>query len=242
MKIRILTLFPGFFSTPIATSLVGKARASNRVEIDLIQIRDFTTDKHRTVDDHPYGGGEGMVIRADVLGAAVTHALGKSELALDQKRVILMSPQGPVFKQAKARLLAQFEELILICGHYEGVDERFIEAYVDEELSIGDYVLTGGEIAACVVLETVTRLLPGVVGNPDSISKDSFEESLSGLLKYPQYTKPRTFEGRDVPEVLLSGDHRAIAQWRKEQTIARTAKKRPDLSPPQQKLKKSLDD
>jgi tRNA (guanine37-N1)-methyltransferase len=210
-------------------SLMGKAQARGLVDFRVTNPRDFTTDRHRTVDDTPYGGGEGMVLKADVLAAAWRHALGASLGATEAPkacRTILLSPQGKHLDQELVRELAGLEKLILVCGHYEGVDERFIEACVDQEVSIGDFVLTGGELPALVLADAVTRLLPGVVGNPDSVARDSFE---NGLLKHAQYTRPRVFEGREVPGVLLGGDHAAIARWRLAESEARTARKRPDL-------------
>jgi tRNA (guanine37-N1)-methyltransferase len=228
MKFHFLTLFPEVFSPVLGSSLLGKAQTNQRVSFDLTQIRDFATDKHRSVDDTPYGGGEGMLLKVDVLCAAwkSAHAKATSSGPSARVRTILMSPQGPLLTQEKAKELATYSDLIVVCGHYEGVDERFIELCVDEEISIGDYVLTGGELPAMVLADAVTRLLPGVVGNESSVSNDSLE---GGLLKYPQYTRPREFEGKTVPEVLLSGDHGAIEKWRRLQMETRTLKKRPDL-------------
>jgi tRNA (guanine37-N1)-methyltransferase len=223
LSFHFLTLFPEVFSPVLGSSLLGKAQASSRVSFDLMQIRDYATDKHRTVDDTPYGGGEGMLLKVDVLHAAWKAARAKAQ---GKVRTILMSPQGPLLTQEKAKELATYQDLIIVCGHYEGVDERFIELCVDEEVSIGDYVLTGGELPAMVLADVVTRLMPGVVGNECSVANDSLE---NGLLKYPQYTRPRDFEGKSVPEVLLSGDHGAIEKWRKLQMEKRTIEKRPDL-------------
>lgn len=225
MNFHFLTLFPKVFEPFLGASLMEKAAKRGLVQYQLTQIRDFATDKHRTVDDTPYGGGEGMVMRPDVLQAAWKAALptGREEGAL----TVFLSPQGRLFNQEIAREWAgKYQKIVLICGHYEGVDERFIEECVDEEISIGDYVLMGGELPALVVAEAIVRLLPGVVGNERSLSEESLE---NGLLKYPQYTKPREFEGRSVPEVLLGGDHGAIAKWRHEQSLERTKRKRPDL-------------
>lgn len=196
------------------------------MDFHLVQIRDFALDRHRTVDDSPYGGGEGMVLRADVLFSAWRSCAWTRNRKKKSVRTVLLSPQGPCLTQKKAKELAKAHEIILVCGHYEGVDERFIEECVDEELSIGDYVLTGGELAAGVVVDAVSRLIPGVVGNERSITEDSLE---GGLLKYPQYTRPAVFQGRAVPPVLTSGNHAEIAAWRQAQRLERTKKKRPDL-------------
>lgn len=205
LEIHFLTLFPESLELPLKTSLLGKAQESGIVQYYFHQIRNFSEDKHRTVDDTPYGGGSGMVIRADVLFRAWEHALKSTSVAREKTRTLLMSPQGSVLNHKRSEAWARdFEKLILVCGHYEGLDERFIELCVDEEVSIGDYVLTGGEFPALVVTDVVVRRIQGVVGKEDSVSKDSLE---GGLLKYPQYTKPREFEGKVVPEVLLSGNH-----------------------------------
>jgi tRNA (guanine37-N1)-methyltransferase len=228
LQFHILTLFPEVFPAVLGSSLLGKARKKGLVSFDLVQIRDFATDKHRTVDDTPYGGGEGMVMRADVVYEAWKSVAPRKAAAGAKKRAtVFLSPQGRMLTQSVARELADYEKIILVCGHYEGVDERFIEECVDFELSIGDYVLTGGELPALVVMDAVTRLLPDVVGNPRSITEDSLE---GGLLKYPQYTRPREWRGREVPAVLLEGDHGKIRAWRDEKRLERTARKRPDLS------------
>jgi tRNA (guanine37-N1)-methyltransferase len=211
------------FPSVLNASLMGKAQARGIVSFGCTQLRDFAADRHRTVDDTPYGGGEGMVLKADVLRAAWKSVVPEKT---EGTRTILMSPQGRLFDQKMAESLGKYSKLVLICGHYEGLDERFIDECVDEEISIGDYVLTGGELPALVVAEGVTRLLPGVVGNERSISQDSLQE---GLLKYPQYTRPRTWEGREIPEVLAGGNHKEIAAWRRAQMEERTARKRPDL-------------
>ena len=219
-----ITLFPEMFLGVLGASLLGKAQDSRRVEYRLTQLRDFATDRHRTVDDTPYGGGEGMLLKADILHAAWKKALPrKSPKAI----TLLTSPQGRPLTQAWAKELAEkYTRIVVICGHYEGVDERFIDQCVDAEVSIGDYVLTGGELPALVLADAVTRLLPGVVGNERSLSEDSLE---AGLLKYPQYTRPREWQGQGVPEVLLSGNHPKIEAWRAEQRRQRTERKRPDL-------------
>jgi tRNA (guanine37-N1)-methyltransferase len=213
-------------------SLLGKAKTKGLVSFQTIQIRDFATDKHRTVDDTPYGGGEGMLMKADVLHAAWKHAMdlcAAETAGLEnppRPTTLLLSPQGRMLDQPMAKELVSRRQLILVCGHYEGVDERFIELCVDQEVSIGDYVLTGGELPAMVMADVIARLIPGVVGNERSVEQDSLEND---LLKYPQYTRPREFQGLKVPDVLCSGDHGAIDAWRKAQMRERTARKRPDL-------------
>jgi tRNA (guanine37-N1)-methyltransferase len=224
IRFHFLSLFPEVFPPVLESSLLGKAASRGLVSYDLTQIRDFAIDRHRTVDDTPYGGGEGMLLKVDVL-----HAAWKSVVPRRKKGTVtlLMSPQGePLTQQMARELAADAREIVIVCGHYEGVDERFIELCVDREVSIGDYVLTGGELPAMVVADAVTRLVPGTVGNERSLSEESLER---GLLKYPQYTRPREFEGLGVPEVLLGGNHRAIADWRQTQMEERTARKRPDI-------------
>jgi tRNA (guanine37-N1)-methyltransferase len=225
LRISFLTLFPEAFDSVLNASLLGKAQQRGLVSFQLVPIRQFATDKHRTTDDTPYGGGEGMVLKPDTLYAAWEYAGGQRP-APAKTATILLSPQGKVFNQEMAKELAQYSHLILVCGHYEGVDERFIDLCVDREVSIGDYVLTGGELPAMVMADSITRLIPGVVGNERSLSQDSLEQN---LLKYPQFTRPRDFRGLSVPEVLLSGDHKAIAAWREAQARERTLRKRPDL-------------
>lgn len=222
LKFHFLTLFPEVFSV-LGSSLTGKAAERGLVSYETHQIRDFATDKHRTVDDTPFGGGEGMLMKVDILHAAWKAARAR---AGEGARTILMSPQGRLLDQPFARELSQAGSLIVICGHYEGVDERFVDLCVDDEVSIGDYVLTGGELPAMVLADSVSRLLKGVVGNERSISEESLER---GLLKYPQYTRPREYEGAAVPDVLLSGDHAQIERWRRAEMEARTKRKRPDL-------------
>ncbi len=229
-KISYLSLFPGMIDQGLSHSLVGKARASNQFELEFIQIRDFAKNKHRTVDDTCYGGGAGMLLRADVLFEAwssVTSLEEKNSDSPSRPFTVLLSPQGRLLTQDLAKdWVKRYEHIVFVCGHYEGVDERFIDACVDEELSIGNYVLTGGEFAAVVASDVLIRLVPGVVGNEESVSSDSLE---GGLLKAPQYTRPPEFLGRKVPEVLLSGNHAKIAEWRKAQSLERTHRKRPDL-------------
>ena len=207
----------------LGSSLLGKAEKRGLVRYGVTNIRDFATDRHRTADDTPYGGGAGMLLKADVLHAAWKKALPrKSRDAV----TILLSPQGQPLTQELAKELSGFKKIVLVCGHYEGVDERFIDLCVDREVSIGDYVLTGGELPGLVLADAVTRLVPGVVGNDESVARDSLEDS---LLKYLQYTRPRDFKGLSVPDVLLGGNHKAISAWREEQRRERTQRKRPDL-------------
>ena len=218
MKFDVLTLFPEMFET-LKQSIIGKATEKELIDINLINIRDFSKDKHKKVDDTPYGGGAGMVIRPDVVYDAY-----KSIKNTDGK-VIYMSPQGQVLNQKKVESLSKENHLIILCGHYEGIDKRVLDKIVDEEISIGDYVLTGGEIPAMVLIDSVSRYVEGVL-NPDSISEESFS---NGLLEYPQYTRPEIFEGEAVPEILLSGHHENIEKWRKEKSLEITKEKRPDL-------------
>ena len=220
MRLDIITIFPAVFHGPFAESIVKRAQEQGLVRINLINLRQFTSDKHQTVDDRPYGGGPGMVMKPEPLFAAV------ESVRQADSRVILLTPQGVPFRQAKARELALRPHLILICGHYEGVDERVRLDLVAEEISIGDYVLTNGNLPAMVVVDAVVRLLPGALGCAESADEESFSEN---LLEYPQYTRPEVFRGRAVPEVLRSGNHRAIAVWRRQQAIERTRQRRPDL-------------
>ena len=229
-KIHYLTLFPQVIQQGLDHSLIAKAQASGKVSLHFVQIRDFAKDKHKTVDDVVYGGGAGMLIKAPVLvdaWSSVSSFDKKNQPVGQRPFTILLSPQGKLLTQEHAKNLVQnHPEIIFVCGHYEGVDERFIDLCVDEELSIGDYVLTGGELPAMVASDVLIRLIPGTVGNEDSVTGDSLED---GLLKAPQFTRPREFMGHDVPDVLLSGNHQAIADWRKKQSIERTRRKRPDL-------------
>ena len=219
LAIDVLTLFPKMFESPFAESIVARAREAGKVSLVLHDIRSWTTDRHHVVDDAPYGGGAGMVMKPEPLARAIRAVRG------DDGHVVLLSAQGPVFDQAAARRLAATPHLVLVCGHYEGVDERVIESDVDEELAIGDYVLTGGELAAMVVIDAVARLVPGVI---DAASLEH-ESHTDGLLEGAQYTRPPEFEGKRVPAVLTSGDHVAIAKWRRTEAITRTAARRPDL-------------
>jgi len=224
MIIDILTLFPGMFDSPLKESMLKRAIESGAADVRIVNIRDFAQGRHAQADDRPYGGGSGMVMKVEPVAAAVRSLVRTSEEV--SPHVILLTPQGRLFNQARARELARRPRMALICGHYEGVDERVSRLFVQEELSVGDYVLTGGETAALVVMDAVVRLLPGVLGNTDSLEEESFS---SGLIEYPQYTRPREFEGHGVPEVLLSGDHAEIARWRKEESMRRTMERRPDL-------------
>ena len=221
MKIHILTLFPGMFVGPFSESIVKRAIDRGLVEIAIHNIRDYTSDRHHVVDDYPYGGGPGMVLKPEPLFEAVESVKGESQIP-----VILLTPQGRLFDQRAAEEFSYYEEMILICGHYEGVDERVREHLVTDEISIGDYVLSGGELAAMVVVDAVVRQLPGALGSETSGGEDSHS---TGLLGYPQYTRPQAFRGWVVPEVLLSGNHAQIAKWRREQSLLRTLKRRPDL-------------
>ena len=223
MEIDVLTLFPAMFS-PLFESVVGRAIKRGLVTVRMWNIRDFATDRHRTVDDTPYGGGGGMVMKPEPVFAACEAAKAASPTPVDA--VILLSPQGRLFHQSVAWELAKASRLILVCGHYEGFDERIRTQLATEEISIGDYVLTGGELPAMVVIDAVVRLIPGVLGNEGSPLDDSFA---SGLLEYPQYTRPREFRGEAVPEVLLSGNHEAIRRWRRKESLRRTLLRRPDL-------------
>jgi len=220
MRVHVLTLFPEMFGSPLAAGVLRRARERGLLEISLHQLRDYAGGRHLQVDDTPYGGGQGMVMKPEPLVAAIEHIA-----AGDSPRRILLAPQGVVFNDARARALASEPSLLLICARYEGLDER-VKAHVDEELSIGDYVLSGGELPALVVLDAVARLLPGVLGNEASPADDSFA---TGLLEHPQYTRPEDFRGTRVPEILLSGDHTAIARWRREQSLRLTLERRPDL-------------
>lgn len=223
MRIDILTIFPAMFRGPFDESIVKRAADKGLVEIQIHDIRDHATDRHRTVDDYPHGGGPGMVMKPEPLFAAVEDVRGQ---ATGQGPVILLTPQGRLLNQEIAEELARQERLILVCGHYEGVDERVHEHLATDEISIGDYVLSGGELAAMVLVDAVVRQIPGVLGSPLATAEDSFAQ---GLLEYPQYTRPAEFRGLKVPEVLLSGDHGEIARWRRRQSLLRTARRRPDL-------------
>ena len=225
MRFDVLTLFPEMFGGPLQAGVLGRAIEAGRVQVHIHNIRDYAEDKHQVVDDYTYGGGPGMLMKAEPLFGAV-----EAVTALDSPagRVILLTPQGRLFDHDVAVELSQESRLILVCGHYEGVDERVREHIVDDEISIGDYVLSGGELPALVVIEAVARRLPGVLGSESSLAEESHAQ---GLLEYPQYTRPAEFRGWTVPEVLLSGHHGQIAEWRRRQSILRTAHRRPDLLP-----------
>lgn len=222
MIIEIFTLFPEMFNGPLQSSIVGRAIERGLVQINLHNIRDYAIDRHSTVDDYAYGGGPGMVLKPEPLFEAVESVLGDAPNCPK----VLLTPQGEVFKQSDAVRFSKMDKIALICGHYEGFDERIREHLATEELSIGDYILTGGELPAMVVVDAVARLNEGVLGSEESGLKDSHS---SGLLQYPQYTRPPDFRGWKVPEILLSGDHGAVAKWRDEQALKRTLKRRPDL-------------
>jgi tRNA (guanine37-N1)-methyltransferase len=217
----ILTLFPEFFVSPLQQSILRRALAGGIIQVELINLRDFALDRHKVTDDRPFGGGPGMVLKIEPLVKAITTA----RESRPDLRAILLSPQGRVFKQSLAIELAGFDNVMLICGHYEGVDDR-LQHYIDDEISLGDFILTGGEIPALMILDAVTRLLPGSLGDEDSSQEDSFKDN---LLKGPQYTRPREYDGYRVPEVLFSGDHQRVAQWRRQQAVRRTLERRPDL-------------
>jgi tRNA (guanine37-N1)-methyltransferase len=220
MKIDVLTLFPAMFAGPLDESIIKRARQAGLLELQIWNLRDYAHDRHKTVDDRPFGGGPGMLLKPEPIFEAV------EGLRRELTRVVLMSPAGRPFTQSIAHELAQVEHLLLVTGHYEGFDERVREQLADDELSIGDYVLTNGALPAMVVIDTVARLLPGVLGDDESALDESFS---SGLLEYPQYTRPAEFRGQRVPEVLLSGNHAEIARWRAAQARLRTKERRPDL-------------
>lgn len=219
----VMTLFPDMIMNGLNTSITGRAKEKGIINFEAVNIRDFTKEKHGHVDDYPYGGGAGMVMQAQPIYDAYKYIEGKTG---GSTRVIYMTPQGKVFNQQMAKELSCEENIIFLCGHYEGVDERVLEMIVTDNVSIGDYVLTGGELPAMVMIDTISRLVPGVLNNDSSAMDESFSEN---LLEYPQYTRPEEFMGKKVPEVLLSGHHANIASWRKEQSVIRTKSRRPDL-------------
>jgi tRNA (guanine37-N1)-methyltransferase len=225
MRVEILTLFPGYFVSPLSESLLGKAIAAGLIEVKVTDLRDFAADRHRKADDEPYGGGAGMVLMAPVVAAAIEAR--REVLGLARAWTVLMAPEGIPFDQDRAAALARRPRLLLVCGRYEGIDERVRElGLYDEEISLGDFVLPGGEAAALALTEVVSRLVPGVVGAPESLENESF---LRERLDSPHYTRPREFRGRGVPEVLLSGDHARIRRWRRARALERTRQRRPDL-------------
>ncbi|OQW95222.1 MAG: tRNA (guanosine(37)-N1)-methyltransferase TrmD [Verrucomicrobia bacterium A1] len=221
LQVDVITIFPGMLAGFFGESMLKRAARAGAVEFRVLDLRDFTTDKHRTTDDRPYGGGPGMVMKPEPVFAAV------ESVRTPESRVILMTPQGRRFDQAAARELSGASHLVFVCGHYEGVDERIRTGLVTDEISIGDYVLTNGVLPAAVVIDSVVRLRPGVLGGEGATVEESFNE---GLLEYPQYTRPPEFRGARVPEVLMSGDHEAVRTWRRERSIERTAQRRPDLA------------
>ncbi len=235
MRFDIMTLFPDIVSTVLGGSIIGRAQTSGVIEVACHDIRAYSTDKHRKTDDTPYGGGYGMVMTCQPIYDCFMSIVSK--LPPGSRRVIYMSPKGRVFDQSVARELSQYDNLIFLCGHYEGVDQRIIDEIVDEEISVGDYVLTGGEIPACIVVDAVSRLCDGVLSDAECYLDESFE---SGLLEYPQYTKPREFRGREVPEVLLSGDHKKIAEWRLRESVELTRSRRPELLSAHPELEEKL--
>ncbi|MCL5675801.1 MAG: tRNA (guanosine(37)-N1)-methyltransferase TrmD [Patescibacteria group bacterium] len=225
MLFSLLTLFPEVFSGVFDHSIIKRARASKLISINFVNIRDFSTDKHHSVDDHPYGGGAGMVMRVDVIDKAIEKSKFKNQKSKIKERIILLDPRGKKYNQAAAKRLSKYDHLILICGHYEGVDNR-VNKLVDESISVGDYVLTGGEIPAMVIVDSVSRLLPGVLKKLEATANESFQLP---ILEYPQYTKPQVYKRWAVPKILLAGNHKKIVQWRYEQAVKITKKLRPDL-------------
>jgi tRNA (guanine37-N1)-methyltransferase len=223
MDITIVTLFPEMFQGPFNHSIIKRAIEKNAASISYVQIRDFATDSYKTVDDHPYGGGHGMVMRVDIVDRAISYA---KSLKSGTSHTVLLDPQGTPYTQRHAEKLGTYEHLILVCGHYEGIDER-IRLLVDEEISLGDYIVTGGELGAIVVVDSIIRLLPGVLKNDEATKKESFSESIG--LEYPQYTRPEKYKSVSVPKELMSGNHKLIEAWKKEQSTQRTRERRPDL-------------
>ena len=226
MQIDVVTIFPGMFEPVLGESIIKRAREKEIITINIIDLRSFSKDKHRKVDDKPFGGGPGMVMNAEPFFEAVNYLKSRRGEEEIKSRVILLSPKGKTFNHRLAKRLSRYEHMILLCGHYEGIDERIRRYLVDMELSIGDFVLTGGELAAMVIIDAVARYLPGVLGNKESSCDESFADN---LLEYPQYTRPADYKGMKVPEVLLSGDHKKITAWRRRQALKVTKKKRPDL-------------
>jgi tRNA (guanine37-N1)-methyltransferase len=226
MRFHIVTIFPEFFEGPLQHGVVARAQQAGRLDIRIHDLRNWTYDRHRTVDDRPFGGGEGMLLKPEPLFEAVESIVPERT---DRKRIVLLSAQGKLFDQRMATEFSALDELLLICGRYEGVDERVAEHLADAEVSIGDYVMSGGELAAAVIVDAVARLLPGVLGNEESSRNESFSEGNEGLLDCPQYTRPADFRGWKAPEVLLGGNHAEIRQWRRAASLAKTERLRPDL-------------
>lgn len=226
MRFDVMTLFPALVDTVLSESIIGRARDSGAIEVYTHNIRDYSKDKHHRVDDTPYGGGKGMLMMAPPIYDCYSAILDMQHTPDAKRRVIYMSPKGKVLDQTEAKRLSQYDNIIILCGHYEGVDQRIIDEIVDEEMSIGDYVLTGGEIPACVVVDCVARLCDGVLSDPECFEKESFSDN---MLEYPQYTRPYDFRGRRVPDVLISGHHGNIDKWREEQSRSITLERRPEL-------------
>ena len=236
MRFDVMTLFPEMVERTLGESIIGRAQTAGIIEVKCHNIRDFSTDKHRKTDDTPYGGGMGMVMSCQPIYDCYMHV--KSSIPAESKtRVIYMSPKGRIFSHSIARELAEYDNLIFLCGHYEGVDQRVLDEIVDEDISIGDYVLTGGELPACIIIDAVSRLKDGVLADSECYENESHA---SGILEYPQYTKPRVFLDREVPEILLSGDHAKIDRWRLEQAVEITRQRRPDLLEMHPEIEESL--
>ena len=236
MKFDVMTLFPDMVRGVLSESIIGRAQNAGLIEIDYHNIRDFSKDKHRKTDDTPYGGGVGMVMTCQPIYDCYKNIVDRIPEE-NKKRVIYMSPKGRIFSHQVANELSQYDNLIFLCGHYEGVDQRIIDEIVDEEISIGDYVVTGGEIPACIVIDAVSRLIDGVLASSECYEGESVA---SGILEYPQYTKPREFRGREVPEILLSGDHAKIDRWRLEEAVKITRERRPDMLALHPEIEESL--
>lgn len=225
MRFEILTLLPDFFTSPLGQGVIGRAVTSGIIGVGVHNIRDYTTDRHRTADDSPYGGGSGMVMKPEPVVSAIEGVLKSAPAAAEKTRVVLTTPQGRPFDQARAREYSGLDRLVIVCGRYEGVDER-VRAFVDDEVSVGDFIMTGGEAPALCVVDAVARLVPGVLGGEDSTVEETFSE---GLIEYPQYTRPEVFRGMGVPEILLSGNHGEIRKWRRRESLRRTLERRPEL-------------
>ena len=226
MQIDILTIFPKMFNAVLGESIIKRAQEKDVVDINIVDLRSFSKDKHRKVDDKPFGGGAGMVMNAEPFFEAVSYIKKSNKQQESRGKVVLLSPRGKTFNHKLAKKLSKCKHMILLCGHYEGIDERVSEHLASEEISIGDFVLTGGELAAMIIIDAVVRLLPGALGNEDSSRDESFSKK---LLEYPQYTRPAVYKGMKVPQVLLSGDHKKIKEWRKIKSLNVTKRKRPDL-------------